>query len=191
MRPHKVSSAASVISPPPAAYSLVLAMISFASVICHSVASIRRLDANATPFLSRAASRDKRSHVIRARQVLLPMQHSATLVKLIFWMVGIHAAYELLAQNKKVAPWPSSTESRPLSGCGSPPGLSPAIEAAMGAALKTEKRTRQRRPSAPSPRTATTFPARFAPRSQRRPNWSASSPPLKGRTSASSGLVSS
>ncbi|WP_156434773.1 hypothetical protein [Bradyrhizobium lablabi] len=82
-------------------------MISFASLICHSVASIRRLDANATPFLSRAASRDKRSHVIRARQVLLPMQHSATLVKLIFWMVSIHAAYELLAQNKKVAPWPS------------------------------------------------------------------------------------
>ncbi len=58
------------------------------------------------------------------------------------------------------------------SGCGSiASGLSPAIEAAMGAARETE-RTQQWRPSAPSPRPATASPARFAPsRSMPRPSW--------------------
>ncbi|WP_197424061.1 hypothetical protein [Bradyrhizobium valentinum] len=68
------------------------------------------------------------------------MQHSATLVKLIFWMVGIHGAYQFLAQDKKVAPWTPSTAAGPL-GCESTAsGLSPAIEAAMGAARESENK---------------------------------------------------
>jgi uncharacterized protein (DUF736 family) len=52
------------------------------------------------------------------------------------------AARPFLAEIKKVVAWLPSTACRPLSGCGSiASGLSPAIEAAMGAARKTEKDT--------------------------------------------------
>ncbi|WOH52407.1 DUF736 domain-containing protein [Bradyrhizobium sp. sBnM-33] len=78
--------------------------------------------------------------MIGGRQVLLPMQHSATLVKLIFWMVSIHAAYQFLAQDKKVAPWTPSTAAGPLRCESTASGLSPAIEAPMGAARESENK---------------------------------------------------
>ncbi|OCK53845.1 hypothetical protein LMTR3_21765 [Bradyrhizobium sp. LMTR 3] len=103
-------------------------------------------------------------------------------------MVSIHAAYQLLAQNKKVAPWPPSTACRPLT---TAPGLSPAIEAAMGAAWETGKKDT-------TMATIGTFlelQRLFRLDSHLALNAKAKlvrvENPSKGRTSASSGLMSS
>lgn len=81
------------------------------------------------------------------------------------------AARPFLAQAKKVVPWLPSTACRPLRGAGRSPPVCRQPSRPRWAARETE-RTRQWRPSAPSPRPATASPARFAPsRSMPRPSW--------------------
>ncbi len=55
-------------------------------------------------------------------------------------MVSIHAAYQFLTQDKKVAPWTPSTAAGPLRCESTASGLSPAIEAPMGAARESENK---------------------------------------------------
>ena len=117
---------------------------------------------------------DRRASSLRAASLLSPQQPVTTFFP---WT----AARPFLAQDKKVVPWLPSTACRPLRGAGRSSPVCRQPSRPRWARPGKLKRTRQWRPSAPSPRTATASPARSAPSpSTSRPSWSASRPLRKG-----------